>query len=153
MLGPQFSRGFQAFKVWLSLLAHGTKAYGRRISHDAALARYMGDEVKRRDELELTADVGLSICCFRFVPKELVGKARTPAREAYLDTLNERLMEEIQQDGRAYCSNAVLHGRYSLRACIVNFRTEAADVDALLDVACELGRALDAELRPAELKV
>ena len=41
--GPQFSRGFQALKVWVSLLAHGRRAYAARISHDAALARYLGD--------------------------------------------------------------------------------------------------------------
>ena len=28
---PNFSRGFWALKVWVSLLAHGRKAYGRRI--------------------------------------------------------------------------------------------------------------------------
>ena len=145
-LGPQFSRGFQAFKVWVSLLAHGAKAYGARISQDAALARYMRDEVERRDELAPMSDVPLSICCFRFIPKRLANESGE-AREAYLDRLNERLMAEIQQDGRAYCSNAVLRGRFVLRACIVNFRTEAPDVDALLDVACELGQRLDEELR------
>ena len=39
MHGPQFSRGFAALKVWISLLAHGRAAYGRRIAHDVALAR------------------------------------------------------------------------------------------------------------------
>ena len=50
-----------------------------------------------------------------------------------------------------YISNAVLGERFVLRACIVNFRTEADDVDAVLDVAAELGAALDADLRPASL--
>ena len=31
----------------------------------------------------------------------------------------------------------------------MNFRTEADDVDAVLDVAAELGATLDAEMRPA----
>ncbi len=73
------------------------------------------------------------------------------AREAYLNDLNHRLMTEIQLDGRVYISNAILHDRFVLRACIVNFRTEADDVDAVLDVAAELGAALDAEMRPAAL--
>jgi len=47
--------------------------------------------------------------------------------------------------------NAVLGERFVLRACIVNFRTEADDVDAVLDVAAELGASLDADLRPASL--
>jgi hypothetical protein len=51
-----------------------------------------------------------------------------------------------------FCSNAVLNGRFVLRICIVNFRTEAEDLDALLDVASELGARVDAELRPAQLK-
>jgi hypothetical protein len=63
--------------------------------------------------------------------------------------LNERLMPEIQLDGRVFCSNAVLGGRFVLRACIVNFRTEAADCDRLLDVAAEHGARLDRELRRA----
>jgi hypothetical protein len=61
-------------------------------------------------------------------------------------------MTEIQLDGRAYCSNAILGDRFVLRACIVNFRTEATDCDALLDLAVELGAKLDAELRPGSLK-
>jgi hypothetical protein len=33
----------------------------------------------------------------------------------------------------------VIDGRFGLRACIVNFRTEAEDVERLLAVAAELG--------------
>jgi aromatic-L-amino-acid/L-tryptophan decarboxylase len=150
-LGPQFSRGFWAFKVWLSLLAHGRRAYAERISHDAALARYLGARVQERPEFELSTPVRLSICCFRYIPTDLVG-GEGEARERYLDRLNERLMTEAQQDGRVFFSNAILHGRFVLRACIVNFRTEAEDLDAVLEVAAEIGERLDAELRPDELR-
>jgi aromatic-L-amino-acid decarboxylase len=149
MMGPQFSRSFQAFKVWVSLLAHGRVAYARRISHDAELARYMGARVRERADLELAAPVGLSICCFRYVPSDLPDG---PGREDYLSRLNERVMTDIHLDGRVFISNAVLEGRFVLRACIVNFRTEAEDVDAVLDVAGELGARLDAELRPESLR-
>lgn len=148
-LGPQFSRGFWAFKVWLSLLAHGRRAYTRRISHDAELARYLGARVGERPDFELAAPVGLSICCFRYVPPDL---PEVEGREAYLDLLNERLMTQTQQEGRVFFSNAVLRGRFVLRVCIVNFRTEAEELDLLLDVAAEVGAGLDASLRPAELR-
>jgi glutamate/tyrosine decarboxylase-like PLP-dependent enzyme len=152
MLGPQLSRGFQAFKVWVSLLAHGTAAYGRRISHDAALARYMGDLVDERPGLERMADVPLSICCFRYVPPDLPGEPGDAVREEYLDRLNEHVMTDMWIDGRVFISNAVLRGRFVLRACIVNFRTEAEHVELVLDVAEELGARLDAELRPEALR-
>jgi aromatic-L-amino-acid decarboxylase len=152
---PNFSRGFWALKVWISLLAHGRTAYARRISHDAELARYLGARVEEEEEFELMAPVGLSITCFRYVPSDLSSsdlRHDGKERDEYLDELNNRLMTAIQLDGRVYCSNAVLDGRFCLRSCIVNYRTEAEDVDALLDVASELGAKLDAELRPEALR-
>ena len=142
-LGPQYSRGFQALKVWVSLLAHGHAAYGRRISHDAELARYLHRQVSLRPMFEPSAPPGLSICCFRYRPDGVDD-------EAYLSRLNERIMTELQLDGRVFISNAVLGDRFVLRACIVNHRTEAADLDAVLDVVAELGARLDGELREPE---
>jgi aromatic-L-amino-acid/L-tryptophan decarboxylase len=134
-LGPQFSRGFSALKVWLALLAHGRDAFARRISHDAALARYLGELVDEHPDFELMTEPSLSVCCFRYAPPGLAGD------EEALDRLNERVMTAIQNDGRVYCSNAVLNGRFCLRACIVNFRTEAEQLERLLEVAAEHGRA------------
>jgi glutamate/tyrosine decarboxylase-like PLP-dependent enzyme len=127
--GPDFSRGFLALKVWVSLLAHGHGAYGRRISHDAALARYLGELVEAHPDFELLCPPSLSICCFRHI--------RDGLSDLELDALNQRLMTAVQSDGRVYCSNAVVHGRFGLRACIVNFRTEAEEMELLLDVAAE----------------
>jgi aromatic-L-amino-acid decarboxylase len=137
-----------ALKVWMSLAAHGLDAYARRISHDAALARYLAAETERRPDLEPMAPVELSIACFRYVPSDMPDGDH---RETYLDELNERLMTALRADGRAYPSNAVLGGRYALRACVMSFRTEADDIDRLLDATSEVGARLDAVLRPASL--
>jgi aromatic-L-amino-acid/L-tryptophan decarboxylase len=142
MLGPQFSRGFLALKVWVSLLAHGRAAYGRRIAHDVALARYLAELVEEHPDFELMCEPRLSICCFRYRPAGWDGD------EDALDRLNERVMTRIHADGRVFCSNAVIAGRFGLRACIVNYRTEAEDVERLLAVAAELG-ALEQEARAA----
>ncbi|MES1259798.1 MAG: pyridoxal-dependent decarboxylase [Gemmatimonadota bacterium] len=136
-LGPQFSRGFHALKIWVSLLAHGWSAYQRRIAHDVALARYLHDRVATHAELEVIGPAPkLSIACFRYVPREL---RYDPAAGAYLNRLNEQLMIELQVDGSVFPSNVVLDGKFALRACIVNFRTEAGDVDRLLDEAVRKG--------------
>ena len=142
-LGPQFSRGFHALKIWVSLLAHGWDAYERRIAHDVALAEYLYDRASKHPELEAIGEPAptLSIACFRYVPRELRGDA---AAEPYLNRLNERLMTELQLGGRVFPSNAVLDGRFALRACIVNFRTEMADIDALIDQTVTTGAGLHA---------
>jgi glutamate/tyrosine decarboxylase-like PLP-dependent enzyme len=142
-LGPQFSRGFHALKIWVSLLAHGWAAYERRIAHDVALARYLHERAAANPELEPVGPApALSIACFRYVPRELRGEA---SAEPYLNRLNERLMAELQLAGRVFPSNAILDGRFALRACIVNFRTETEDIDALLEQAVEMGQGLHAE--------
>jgi aromatic-L-amino-acid decarboxylase len=139
-LGPQFSRGFHALKIWVSLLAHGWSAYERRIAHDVALARYLHERTLASADLEAIGPAPvLSIACFRYVPRELRGD---PSAEPYLNRLNERLMAELQLAGRVFPSNVVLDGRFALRACIVNFRTEAVDIDSLLTQAVEIGASL-----------
>ena len=73
--------------------------------------------------------------------------------EAYLNKLNEELLNDLQKGGEAFISNAVVEGKYLLRACIVNFRTTLPDVEALPEIVIRLGRALDSEIRPKSLKV
>ncbi len=147
-LSPHFSRSFAALKIWVSLLAHGWDAYERRITHDVALARYLHDAVVAHPELEAIAAPGLSITCFRFVPPDLAGRVEA---DRYLDELNERLMFDLQLGGRVFPSNAIVGGRFALRSCIVNFRTEADTMDELISETLRLGRGLDAELRPEVL--
>ncbi len=148
-LSPQFSRPFAALKIWISLLAHGWDAYERRITHDVALTRYLHQLVVEHRELESIAESELSITCFRFVPDDLAGH---PAADEYLDTLNERLMFDIQLGGKAFPSNALVEGRFALRSCIVNFRTEADTMEELVNETVRLGRLLDAQLRPESLR-
>ena len=148
--GPQNSRGFRALKVWLALRQVGRRGCEASIREDIALARRLYERCAEHHELE-AATCELSIATFRFVPRDL--GPRTAEREvaAYLDQLNETLMERLMAGGEAFVSNAVIEGRFLLRACVVNFRTTTADVDALPEIVAVAGRALDGELRPAEL--
>ena len=81
------------------------------------------------------------------VPRDLQSKAGEPSVERYLDSLNQELLDRLQRGGEAFVSNAVVHGRYLLRACIVNFHTTRADVEAVPEIVTRIGRATDSELR------
>jgi glutamate/tyrosine decarboxylase-like PLP-dependent enzyme len=144
--GPQNSRGFRALKVWLALRQVGAAGYRRMIADDIRLARAMAESVRAEPDLEL-ATQDLSITTFRFVPADLRPRAGTRRVDEYVDLLNRTLLDRIQRGGEAFVSNAVVGGRYLLRACIVNFHTRAADVEALVEIVMRVGRAVDAELR------
>ena len=53
--------------------------------------------------------------------------------EEQLDAHNERLLLALQRDGSSYLSNARLRGRFSLRGCVMNYRTTRRDMEILLD--------------------
>jgi len=88
---------------------------------------------------------GLSIATLRFVPRDLT--PATPGVEGYLNSLNEALLRRLKTGGELFVTNAVLGGRFVLRACIVNFRTTLADAESIPGIVAREGRALDAELR------
>jgi glutamate/tyrosine decarboxylase-like PLP-dependent enzyme len=148
-LGPQNSRGFRALKVWLALQQVGRVGYERMISDDIRLSRALFALVSRCSELEALTQ-SLSITTFRFVPTDLDSSDQEAA--TYLNELNLALLTRLQSSGEAYLSNAVVHGKFALRACIVNFRTSYADITALLPIVLRMGRAADLEMRPKHLK-
>jgi len=145
--GPQNSRGFRALKVWLALRQAGAAGYRRMISDDIRLSRAMADAVQRHPDLELTSQA-LSITTFRYVPADLRGGVGTEEVERELDALNRALLDRLQREGEVFVSNAVIDGRYVLRACIVNFRTQQADVEALPDIVARRGRTLREARQP-----
>jgi len=148
-LGPQNSRGFRALKVWLALQQVGREGYAQMISDDMRLSRAMYESVSKHPELEAMTQ-GLSIATFRYVPAGLDRADESVAK--YLNELNQELLTRLQQSGEAYLSNAVIGGKYALRACIVNFRTTLEDVEAVPDLVVRLGKQVDGELRATRLK-
>jgi len=147
-IGPQNSRGFRALKVWLALQQAGAAGYRKMIRDDIALARYLFDLAAVHPELEaLTSQ--LSITTLRYVPSELRTDPDSGETEDYLNRLNQRILALIEESGEAFLSNAVVGGKYALRFCIVNFRTSASDVEAMLRLIARVGRKAHAELRDA----
>jgi glutamate/tyrosine decarboxylase-like PLP-dependent enzyme len=140
-MGPDNSRGFRALKVWLVLQQVGRAGYRALIRHDARMARQLADEVAADPRLELVTR-SLGITTFRYVPPG------PRPDEAYLQRLNTALVLAIQASGRAFVSHAFVGELFVIRACVVNFRTTAADITALTELVVELGARLHAELAP-----
>ncbi len=148
--GPQNTRGFRALKVWLTIQQVGREGYVRMISDDIRLAQELYRRVSDHPEMQaFTQD--LSITTFRYVPPDL--QPGSDEVEAYLNQLNTELLTRLQQSGEAYVSNAVIGGKFALRACIVNFRTSLADIAALPEIVARIGREADTALRPETLKI
>jgi glutamate/tyrosine decarboxylase-like PLP-dependent enzyme len=137
--GLQNSRGFRALKVWLALQQLGRIGYVDSMAEDIRLSRKLFQLVNAHPEFEALTQ-NLSIATFRYVPEALRSKIGDPATEAALKRINEEALGRIEKDGRAFLSNAVINGKYAMRACIVNFRTSDADIEALPGIIAALSR-------------
>ncbi len=140
---PELSRRFRALKIWFVLKVHGARAIQQAIDDNIAVAKHLAGLIEASGDFELLAPAPMSIVCFRYLGG--AGRLREDA-SASQDAFNKRLMVEVQRDGEAYLSNAVIDGRFALRACIVNYRTTLQDVERLLStirrVAARIGEAV-----------
>jgi glutamate/tyrosine decarboxylase-like PLP-dependent enzyme len=122
--GPELSRPFRAFDLWLLVKSAGARALGEAIQENIACAKYFEELIRATDDFEMLAPVELSIFCFRYRPRGFTGD---------LDALNERVMLALQRAGSSYLSNARIGGAFALRGCVLNYRTTRRDMEILLD--------------------
>ena len=130
--GMELSRRFRALKLWTMFQLRGADAYRRAIAGNIALREYLDARLQAEPELELLAS-GLSISCFRYRPAQ--------ADAAALDRINAAIQKRLVGTGEIALSPTTLDGRYSLRVCIVNFRTRREDIDWLVARVLDFGRA------------
>ena len=130
--GVQMSRGFRALKVWFTLRHHGVNQLGRLVQQNVDQARYLVERVDAHQELERLGPAALHIVCFRY---------RAPdAKEAELDSLNRKILVDLQNSGVAAPSHTVIGGRFALRVSITNHRTRREDLDILVEEVVRRGR-------------
>jgi glutamate/tyrosine decarboxylase-like PLP-dependent enzyme len=148
--GPQNSRGFRALKVWLALRQVGRAGYLKMIGDDMLLARHLHQLMAHHPEFEATTQ-SLSITTFRYVPRDLRPQLGSEKVENYLNELNQNVLTAVEKSGEAFLSNALIGGKFVLRACIVNFHTSLGDIEALPVLLSRLGKEADSALRRVHL--
>jgi len=145
--GPQNSRGFRALKVWLAIRQVGCAGYLKMIGDDMLLARHLYQLLAHHPEFEATTQ-SLSITTFRYVPPDLGPERGSEKVESYLNELNQKILSAVEKGGEAFLSNALVEGKFVLRACVVNFHTALGDIEALPPLLSRLGKEVDISLRP-----
>ena len=126
--GPDLSRGFRALKTWFTIQVYGAEKLGRVISNTCALAQHMKRRIEAEAALELLAPVALNIVCYRY-------------RSVDADRVNADIVVALQESGIAAPSTTTINGSLAIRAAIVNHRTNASDIDALIDATLAFGAA------------
>jgi aromatic-L-amino-acid/L-tryptophan decarboxylase len=145
-LGLQNTRGFRALKVWLAIRHVGRAGYEQMIADDIRLSQLMYETAAAHPDLEAVTQ-GLSITTFRYVPTELRARSAEAEIAKYLNELNSALLSHLQTGGEVFVSNAVVGGKYVLRACITNWRTTEEHVRAVPGIVARVGAKLHQHMR------
>ena len=136
-LGPESSRRARSLAVWATLRAYGREGYRSVVEGHLDLAQRLAQRIREAPDLELLADVGFDIVCFRYRPP---GMDEGPD----LDDLNRRIGAAVIQDGRVFFGTTTYGGRVAFRPAIVNWRTRDQDIDLAAEVTREIGARMTA---------
>ena len=121
-------RRFRALKLWFVIRHYGVEGLRHHVRRHVELARSFAAWVAADPRFELALPPPLNLVCFRHRGG---------------DEANRRLLERLNASGRLYLSHAVLAGRFTLRFCVGQTRTEEEHVRAAWDeiraAAAELG--------------
>ncbi|HEX6331119.1 MAG TPA: aminotransferase class V-fold PLP-dependent enzyme [Actinomycetota bacterium] len=127
----ELSRDFRGLRVWFPLKLHGVGAFREALDEKLDLAEHLYSGLSDVPEIELPWRPELSIVPFRLRGGD--------------DDANRRLLEAINDSKRVFLSSTVIHGRFTLRACILSHRTHRDRVDECIDIvrraAAEIARA------------
>ena len=139
--GPELSRDYRGLRLWLPLMLHGARAFRDALIEKLELAEqlYAALQVLVASGLpvEIVAAPQLTVVAFRLQRKPGESLAAWNARSA-------ALLQAINARQRVYLSSTtlpVVDGlAFTLRACVLNFRTHARHVKACVeDVERALG--------------
>lgn len=128
----QLSRNAKAFKVWMTIKAYGMEKIKAMIQKDIDLTNYLNEQIKKSNDFELVAESKLAVSCFRY-------KGNMTNHHEIID-FNQKLMPELEKDGRVFIMGTKLKGQYAIRACFINHRKTRATTDYLLDVIRDVAK-------------
>lgn len=143
----QCSRRADVLKLWFVIQRFGTGGLGRIYDHLCATARLLHDAIEERDDFENLHVPESNILCFRYLGSrmgESGGGSRSASDNERIDALNRELRPRYNREGTGWITATVLDGRPVLRVTMMNPRTGAEHVRALLDGLVSKAKEIEA---------
>jgi aromatic-L-amino-acid/L-tryptophan decarboxylase len=115
----QLGRRFRSLKLWFVIRHYGVEGLQFHVRKHVNLAGMFASWIKQSDDFELVMEPPLNLVCFRH-------KAG--------DDFNMKLMNSVNQTGKAYFTHTKLDGHVVLRMCIAQTNTEESNVKKTWDL-------------------
>ena len=107
-------RRFRALKLWFVLRYYGVEGLQYHIRRHIELTRQLVEWIEADRHFEIAAPAPFNLVCFRHRGS---------------DGLNKRIMADLNESGEIFLTHTRLNGRFVLRLCIGQSRTELEHVE------------------------
>ncbi len=124
-ISPELSRAFRGLRVWLPLKVNGARPFRRNLDEKLDLAAWATEQLRQIEGIEIVAEPQLSLLAFRLNRPGLDRDGQ--------NRLNRELLERINAPGRVYLTATTLGGLFTLRICVLSFRTHLDRLEAALE--------------------
>jgi len=135
------SRRTDVLKMWVALHRYGATGIGALYEHLCTTTRTLHAAVAESEAFEAMHEPESNILCFRYVGRRVL-------KDTQLDSLNRELRVRYNASGAGWITTTLLGERLALRATVMNPRTNAGHVNAVLDGIAGLGRSLERSGQP-----
>jgi len=127
----QLGRRFRALKVWFLLRAYGLEGLRTMIRNHVNWSEELCQRLSAEPDFDITTQPILSLFTFRYKPANNVED---------LDSLNKKLVDAINNDGRIYLTQTLHDGMLVIRFVCGQFDMRHEDIDIAFDVITEAAR-------------
>lgn len=108
--GVPLGRRFRALKLWFVIRSYGVSGLQSKIRQHIELAAWLEGMITAHPDFELLTPRNFAVVCFRYHPAGI--------QEEKIDSLNESLLKEINDGGKAYMTHTKLKGRFTIRISV-----------------------------------
>ncbi len=114
-VSPELSRPFRGLAIWLPIKMHGVEPFRTNLDEKLDLTEWATEQLRQIEGIEIVAEPQLSIVAFRLL--------RPGAGRDELNRLNRQFIDRINARKRIYLTGTVLDELFTLRICVLSFRT------------------------------
>ncbi|XP_063340857.2 acidic amino acid decarboxylase GADL1-like [Pelmatolapia mariae] len=139
----QCSRKPDAFKIWLMWKALGSRELEQRVDRALAMARYLAEEIKKREGFRLLMEPEYANICFWYIPPSLRNLPDGPELWEKLHKVAPVIKERMMKKGSMMVGYQP-HGEKAnfFRMIIISPQVSRQDMDFVLDEIHNLGKDL-----------
>uniref|UniRef100_A0ABM5GPF6 Acidic amino acid decarboxylase GADL1 isoform X1 n=1 Tax=Pogona vitticeps TaxID=103695 RepID=A0ABM5GPF6_9SAUR len=139
----QCSRRADAFKFWMTWKALGTVGLEERVNRALALARYLVDEIKKREGFQLLLEPEYANVCFWYIPPSLRNMGKGHEFWEKLHHVAPVIKERMVKKGSMMLGYQPHQGKVNFfRQVIISPQVIREDIDFLLNEIDSLGKDL-----------